>query len=563
MTISLTALLIYFIATKIAVTISLWKIFEKAGKTNWHSLIPGYNVWVWMKILEKPISWFIMFLIPFFGYFIYLILLWETIRAFKKTGYKHLLLGTIFGYIYLPMLGFSEKEKIVLLSSLPKIKKTKTQEWVDAILFAVVAAYIIRTFLIEFYVIPTSSMESTLMVGDYLAVSKVSYGPKLPQTPIAFPFAHHTLPMTKATPSYLEWIKFPYFRFPGLETVENDDVVVFNYPDGDTVCLNFQNQSYYSIINDHAYEFSKENNRLSPIKEDFEKAWGFVNTPTNYYMNRSDIGAFGNVVARPVDKRENYIKRCVAIPGDKLQIKDGQLFINDKPAKNPERMQYRYFVYTNGAEIGKKQRQKLNLNEEDIMSPDDFLRSNPEVAADLNSIKRYIDSARTNPFNNVFSLTAEAVKKIKALANTVEVQRLVVPDTIYDHSVFPQNQNYRWNRDNYGPIVMPKAGVTVKIDTLTLPLYRRIIEVYERNKLRVDGTTIYINEKPATSYTFKMGYYWMMGDNRHNSADSRYWGFVPEDHIVGKAVLVWLSLDKYKTWMEGKIRWSRMFRGVK
>jgi signal peptidase I len=563
MIISLPVLTIFFIVSVLAVTASLWKIFERAGKTNWHSLIPIYNIWIWVKILEKPIVWFFLFLVPFFGFFIYLILIWETIRAFKKTGYKHLLLGTIFGFIYLPMLAFSNKEIFVKLSSIPKVKKTFVQEWVDAILFAVVAAYIIRTFLIEFYVIPTSSMEGTLMVGDYLAVSKVSYGPKLPQTPIAFPFAHHTLPLTKYTKSYLEWIKFPYFRFPGLETVENNDVVVFNYPDGDTVVLNYQNQSYYSVIQEHAKEFAIEKGRKTPIKEDFVDAWSFVNTPSNHYMNQTSYEMFGKVVARPVDKRENYIKRCVAIPGDKLQVKNGQLFINDKPTENPIRMQYQYIVYTNGIEIGKKVQHKFNLNEEDIIRPDIFIHNNPETMTDLNSILEFKDSMDAHQNNSIYALTEEAKQKIKALPNVLKIIKLCVPDTVYDDRMFPQNSNYRWNRDNYGPIVIPKAGVTVKIDTLTLPLYRRIIEVYEGNKLRVEGATIFINDKPATSYTFKMGYYWMMGDNRHNSADSRYWGFVPEDHIVGKAVFVWLSLDKFKGWFDGKIRWSRMFRGVK
>ncbi|MEI6347648.1 MAG: signal peptidase I [Bacteroidota bacterium] len=546
MIISLASLTVFFIASILATTIGLWKIFEKAGKTNWHSLIPLYNIWIWIKILEKPISWFFLFLIPFFGFFIYLLLVWETIRAFKKSGYKHLLLGTIFGFVYLPMLAFSKKETLVKLSTLPKIKKTFVQEWVDAILFAVVAAYIIRTFLIEFYVIPTSSMEGTLMVGDYLAVSKVSYGPKLPQTPIAFPFAHHTLPLTQYTQSYLEWIKFPYFRFPGLETVKNNDVVVFNYPDGDTVALEMQTQSYYQLVRDYDQMLKEQNGTAYQPNE----GWNYVQQKYK-------------VKARPVDKRENYIKRCVAIPGDKLQVKNGQLFVNDKQAVNPIRMQYQYIVYTNGIEIGKKVQKKLNLNEEDVIRPDIFIRNNPETMTDFNSIVAYADSMKTNPFNYIFALTNEAAQKIKALANTVKIVKLCVPDTIYDDRVFPQNSNYRWNRDNYGPIVIPQAGANVKIDTLTLPLYRRIIEVYEGNKLRVEGATVFINDKPATSYTFKMGYYWMMGDNRHNSADSRYWGFVPEDHIVGKAVFVWLSLDKYKGWFEGKIRWSKMFRGVK
>ncbi len=546
MNLSLTFLSLYSIISIIAVFIGLWKIFEKAGKTSWHSIIPIYNIYAWLKILEKPFWWFILFLVPFLGFFIFLLMIWETIRCFGKKSYKHLLLGTIFGYIYIPWLGFDKNEKFTKLSDLPKVKKTKVQEWVDAILFAVVAAYIIRAFLIEFYVIPTSSMESTLMVGDYLAVSKISYGPKLPQTPIAFPFAHHTLPLTKFVKSYVEWIKFPYYRFFGFEKVENNDVVVFNYPDGDTVALEMQNMSYYQLVREYEQMMKMEN------VSDYYKGSGWKYVQDNY-----------KVTARPVDKRENYIKRCVAIPGDKLQVINGQLFINDKPANNPEKMQYQYIVYTNGTEVGKKTRQKININEEDIIKGESFIKNNPEVSTNYKSILAYVDSLKSNPFNFIFALTNGALDKFKQLANVVKIERLMVPDTIWDERVFPQNINYKWNRDNYGPITMPKAGVTVKLDTTTLPLYRRIIEIYEGNNLKVEGATILINGKPANNYTFKMGYYWMMGDNRHNSADSRYWGFVPEDHIVGKAVFVWLSLDKYKGWFDGKIRWSRMFRGVK
>jgi signal peptidase I len=341
--------------------------------------------------------------------------------------------------------------------------------------------------------------------------------------------------------------------------VKNDDVVVFNYPDGDTVALEAQSQSYYEMVRECDKGLKIQNGAGYQPND----GWNYVQT---HYT----------IKARPVDKRENYIKRCVAIPGDKLQVKNGQLYINDKPANNPERIQYQYIVYTNGTEIGKKTRQKININEEDIMKPSNLIETNSQgvsqldqlilrlgTSTDYNTIKAYSDSITKNPFNYLYMLSADAIKKIKALPITLEVRKLVVPDTVYDDRVFPQNPNYRWNRDNYGPIVMPKAGVTVKIDTLTLPLYRRIIEVYEGNRLRVEGATVFINDKPATSYTFKMGYYWMMGDNRHNSADSRYWGFVPEDHIVGKAVFVWLSLDKFKGWFDGKIRWSRMFRGVR
>ncbi len=543
MTLSIQFLAIFSLLSLIAVIVSLWKIFEKAGQKNWYSLIPIFNIYVWLKLLEKPIWWFILYLVPFFGFFMFLVTIWETIRAFGKNKYRHLLIGTIFPFAYMPYLAFSKDEKFTKISLLPKRKKTVVQEWIDALLFAVAAAYIIRSFLIEFYIIPTSSMESTLMVGDFLAVSKINYGPKLPQTPLAIPFVHHTLPLTQFTKSYVEWLKFPYYRFPGFESVERNDAVVFNYADGDTVALEMQNMSYYQLVRDYERLLYDQ---LGPAYQ-AGAGWKYVQ---DHYT----------VVARPVDKRENYIKRCVGLPGDKLQIKNKTLYINDAPAFVAKNVQYQYIVYTNGFDINPKVRQTMDINEEDRFSALDLLKNSPETYTDANSLARLTDSVSRNNSIYIYSLNNEMVNQIKKLGNIYKVEPLVVPDSIRDPRIFPHSESYRWNRDNFGPITIPKKNATIALDTRNLPIYRRIIEVYENNKLDVKGADILINGKKSTSYTFKMDYYWMMGDNRHNSADSRYWGFIPEDHIVGKALFVWLSLDKFKGWGDGKIRWNRMFR---
>lgn len=543
MTFSIQFLAIFSLLSLIAVCVSLWKIFEKAGQKNWYSLIPVFNIYIWLKILEKPIWWFILYLVPFLGFFMFLVSIWETIRAFGKTKYRHLLIGTIFPYAYLPFLAFTKEEKFTKLSQLAKRKKSVAQEWIDALLFAVAAAYIIRSFLIEFYIIPTSSMESTLMVGDFLAVSKINYGPKLPQTPLAIPFVHHTLPFTQFTKSYVEWIKFPYYRFPGFESVERNDAVVFNYADGDTVALESQNMSYYQIVRNKEKELKMKNGVA------YQPGSGWKSVQNEF-----------TVVSRPVDKRENYIKRCVGIPGDKLQIKNKTLYINDAPAFVAKNIQYQYIVYTNGYDINPKVRQSIDINEEDRFNAMNLILDEPEAYMDANSITRLTDSINKNGTIYIYSLNNEMVAQIKKLGNVYSVEPLMTPDTIADPRIFPHHPSYRWNRDNFGPIIIPKKDMTIKLDTQNLPIYLRIIEVYENNKLEVKGKDIFINGKKETSYTFKMDYYWMMGDNRHNSADSRYWGFIPEDHIVGKALFVWLSLDKFKGWNDGKIRWKRMFR---
>ena len=382
-------------------------------------------------------------------------------------------------------------------------KKTKLVEWVDAIVFAVIAATLIRTFFIEAYTIPTSSMEKTLLVGDYLFVSKVTFGPKLPNTPIAFPFAHHTLPLTQSTKAYLEWIKMPYKRIAGFRKVKNDDIVVFNFPEGDTVAVQLQEQSYYALCR----ELGKEN-----------------------VLKSYDI------VVRPVDKQENYIKRCVAIHGDSLKVVHGQVYINNKPQQILDRLQYKYVITTDGRQVNADFFQNLNVSMEDLQS-----------------------SYSNNQY--VLPLTVETYQKLKALPFIKSIVRIESNAGERNRNIFPHDPKFNWNEDNFGPLYIPEKGKTIKINTDNLPLYRRAIEVYEHNKLAVKSGKVYINDQEASSYTFKMDYYFMMGDNRHNSADSRYWGFVPEDHVVGKASFIWLSLDKDKPFLSN-IRWGRLFRMI-
>ncbi len=406
-----------------------------------------------------------------------------------------------------------------------KGKHSSLIEWVDALIFAVIAATIIRMFLIEAYTIPTSSMEKTLLVGDYLFVSKVSYGPKMPNTPISFPFAHHTLPLTKDTKSYVEWIKKPYKRIAGFGDIKRNDIVVFNFPAGDTVVLEMQETDYYSIKRQYAEELKRRDIQMgNPIRD-----FAFYESNARQY-----IWDQFNITVRPVDKRENYIKRCVAIPGDSIRIESGQVYVNGTEQPHFEEMQYDYFVKTNGTRINPRHFDRFNI-----------------AVADRN----YIASNSTYEL----PLTQESLQKIKQMPNVRGVTKYENKNAnISNSSIFPFDSDYAWTEDNFGPLYIPEKGKTVELNMHTLPLYKRIIETYEQNQLEVKDDVIYINGERADSYTFKMDYYFMMGDNRHNSADSRYWGFVPEDHVVGKAVFIWLSLDKDKRFL-GKVRWDRVF----
>ncbi|ATP55407.1 S26 family signal peptidase [Pedobacter ginsengisoli] len=386
-------------------------------------------------------------------------------------------------------------------SDVNKKKKTKKREWFDAIVFAVIAATIIRVFFIEAYTIPSGSMEKSLLIGDYLFVSKVNYGARIPMTPIAFPFAHHTMPIT-GTKAYWDGVQWKYRRLPGLSDIKRNDVVVFNLPVGDTVALENQEPSYYNLVR--------------------ELGWKTVNSQYT-------------ITSRPVDKRENIIKRCIGISGDIVSMKDGIVSVNGKiePLKNTGQMPY-----------------KIQLKIPDV---------NFDVFKDLGFTVNEMEQIDAN--NYVANATPKMIDELKSFDFIKSVSLVVKPETVADGDLFPLDPNRKWNVDNFGPVKIPSMGWTVQLDSNTMPLYYRAIRTYEGNKVEKKGGAWYINDKPATTYTFKMNYYWMMGDNRHNSTDSRYWGFVPEDHIVGKALFIWMSWDKDASFFH-KVRWNRLLRGI-
>ena len=544
----MTGLFIFIIITLIPSLTGLMKIFEKAGYKGWMAWVPFYNGYIWLKVIEKPMWWLIFMFLPFINVFMWFLLTVETAKTFNKNLLWEQALAALFPFAYLPYLGFSKDEKYQTKAERPKFKKSIVREWTDAIIFAVVAATIIRTFVFEAYTIPTPSMEKSLLVGDFLFVDKFAYGAKIPNTPLSFPFVHHTMPGSVTTKSYLEWIELPYFRFPGFKTVKNNDIVVFNYPDGDTVALYRQDRSYYAMVR--------------------EFGWKFVNNPRS--INPRTHMPFGPIVARPVDKRENYIKRCIAIAGDTLQIINQQVYINGKKAVNPKEYQTEYFIVGVGHSLQPNLLEDLGLSKSEIKQ---YLASlSSKDMKGNNIVSTYILPTTTmdtiiKPEQytslGMINLTEGMAAKLRKNPNVALLEKktekpglITTPTEIFPYDTV----NYKWNQDNYGPIYIPKKGATVAINMKTLPLYKRIIGVYEQNDLAIKGNDIYINGRKATSYTFKMDYYWMMGDNRHNSADSRYWGFVPEDHIVGTPSIIWLSLDHDYKLTEGGIRWSRIFK---
>ena len=378
--------------------------------------------------------------------------------------------------------------------------------WVDAILWATVAATLLHLFVFQLYKVPTSSMEKTILIGDYLYVSKLSYGPKMPQTPLTIPFTHNVIGSKE---SYSTLIQSDYKRLKGFRKVEEGDCVVFGFPHGDTVFVREPAADYYSIIRTYGRDYA-------------------------YKM-------YGDVKARPSDKKDHYVKRCVAVAGDTLEIRDGQVYVNSNPQEVWPGVQNSYQVVTSGQRINPVNLDKIGINASELWY-DQQLPGYPAMP-----------------------LTAEMLEKIGAFSNVVSVTQNIdvwpadYPDS--EKTIFPFSPDYRWTRDNFGPLWIPEKGMTVELTTQNLPLYERIITSYEGNRLEVKDGKIYINSEEAHSYTFQQDYYFMMGDNRHNSLDSRYWGFVPEDHIVGKPALIWLSIDGNKKFPKN-IRWRRFFKFV-
>ncbi|MBR5038044.1 MAG: signal peptidase I [Prevotella sp.] len=408
--------------------------------------------------------------------------------------------------------------------------------WVDALVFALVAVYFINQFFFQNYVIPSSSLEKSLLTGDYLFVSKVSYGPRIPQTPLTMPLTQHTLPVIECK-SYIDWPHWDYRRVKGLGNVKLNDIVVFNYPAGDTICTELPYQTeYYRLAYDYGQmlytekygnpDFSTMSDTL--IYDLYQKVYAMGSA----YLRENGQGLkMGTISTRPTDRRENYVKRCVGLPGQTLQIKDHIVYLDGKANKEPDNVQYSYYV---------KLKQSI---------PEEVMQEYGISTEQLRDLNQF----------GTMPLTQTAKKGLESRTDIVESIRLNTDAPVGE--VYPRNGNTGWTRDNYGPVWIPAKGKSIKLNMQNIAIYERPIRAYEGNELKVENGKIFINGKETDEYTFKLDYYWMMGDNRHNSADSRYWGFVPEDHIVGKPIFVWWSSDPDRSGFGG-VRWNRLFRWV-
>ena len=475
---------IFFLILQVVHFLGTWKLYESAGRKRWEAAIPVYNAIVLMKIIGRPTWWTVLLFLPIINLIIFPVIWVETLRSFGKRSGVDTFLGIVTLGFYIYYVNYTQKLEYVADRSLTP--RNKTADTISSLLFAVVVATIVHTYLIQPFTIPTSSLEKSLLVGDFLFVSKMNYGARVPMTTIALPMVHDSIPLTK-NKSYLTYPQLPYMRLPGIQNIDRTDIVVFNWP-VDTVF------KFFDTSKRRAY--------------------------------------------KPVDKKSNYVKRCVGIPGDNLSIKDGVIYIDGKLLQLPERAkpQFSYKVTFDG---------KTAVNLEYLFKDLDI--TDPAFFTD--------DTKRDTLF--LSALTEAGAQRLKNTPGITAVVRQISKDV--DNGVFPHIN--KWNRDNYGPIYIPEKGKTVPLTTETVPLYKAIISDYENNDLKINGSEIRINGQIATSYTFGQNYYWMMGDNRHNSEDSRYWGFVPENHIVGKPVFIWLSIDPNGKGLN-KIRWDRVFTTV-
>jgi len=530
-------LLIFIAIVQVIHFLGTWKLYVKAGRQAWEAAIPVYNAYVLTKIINRPWWWTILLFFPIINLLMFPAFWVETARSFGKEKTMELIVVVLTLGFYIYYLNYVEDVTYNKERQLEPY--TKLGEWVTSITFAIVAATLVHTYFMRPYTIPTPSLEKSLLVGDYLFVSKFHYGARVPKTPLSLPMVHDTMPIPVKFRSYVKGVELPYMRLPGFQRIKRNDIVVFNWPT-DTV---------------------------------------------RFFRDRSNIH-----IDKPLDKKSNYVKRCVGIPGDSLEIRDGYIYINGKQTVLPDRAdtQYNYTVESKEF-LSDNVIRKMGLEDKfsfrfyqmptsdfDMVKARDFKGIIKDVTRrdSIVEFESYYRFKReqvlkygltvTNKMN--MNLTKELVNMLKKNTKIKSVTQQAQASGQYNKAIFPHNPQYPWTRDNFGAIYIPGKGDTVNLNSASLPFYKRIIEEYEHNDLAVDGDKIYINGQEANSYTFKQDYYWMMGDNRHNSEDARYWGYVPFDHVVGKPVLIWFSIDaqdpRNPKGLLSRIRWDRLFTTV-
>jgi signal peptidase I len=539
-----------FLALLVPFHYALYKLFPKAGQPAWAGLVPFYNIYIIQKkICKKPLYWIFFLILPGINLVMFGCILYNLARAYGKYTSKELFSAVVlFPYFFIKIA--NDKETVfVPKDKRPARKKSSIREWGEALIFAIIAATFIKGYLVEPYKIPTSSMEQDLLVGDFLLVSKLNYGLKIPQTPLTFPFTHNNLydlpgPIWPFVKSYSTAWKIPLIKLPALEGVDRNEIVVFNFPANDTTIqtLELHAHDYYVKVAEQAVLAAKQDGKIKPD--------GTIDN-WDYYMSvgRKKIRKLFPVTYHPVDKRNNYIKRCVAISGDKLEVRDGELYINDQKQEKPKNSQFTYIIkFKNN--VGLNELKKYWGTE---ISPEDMGYQPGE------DFRKSIDSRQPVGWR----LTQDQYELIKNSNVADSIQLFVYPKTFWTESMYPHHPKFPWNPDHFGPLVVPKKGLTISLDENNYILYKRVIEAYEHHTSEWKGGQAYVDGKVVKEYTFRQNYYFMMGDNRHGSADSRCWGFVPNDHIVGKALLVVASTnDTGVKKFPNNIRWNRFFRLV-
>ena len=525
---------LFVLLCQLLMFVKLWKLYKKAGYSPFLAAVPIYNSVILLRIIRRPAWWVILLYFPIINLLMLPVVWVETARKFGKDS----LTDTFLAWATLGLYGFyiNYASDVTYNPEQPTVPKTKFGQFIGSTVYAVVIATVVHAYFMQPYIIPTGSLEKSLLVGDFLLVSKFHYGARTPQTVVSFPMVHDTIPLLK-TRSYLKKPQLPYMRLPGLQQIKRNDIVVFSWP-ADTV------------------------------RQFFKKEAGVV---------------------KPVDKKSNYVKRCVAIPGDTLTIEDGIIYINGKESIMPDRAKP-IFGYKAYNAKGISARKLINAGYDDLtrkflitnisqpildaLRPHLLMIANPDPSnyqvltgskgLPLNIVQQYrIQAKELLETQKSLFLTLKEAEELPNVVTLDSLKRNINSKRTYNDSYFPNNVRYNWNEDQFGPLVMPKKGATVQLNSKNVALYKKIISDYELNNLELSGDDIKINGFTADTYTFKQDYYWMMGDNRHRSEDSRFWGFVPEDHIVGKPVFIWMSIDGFMDGLRNwKIRWERVFTTV-